>query len=99
MIVFPAIDLKDGSCVRLRQGDMAQATVFNDDPAAQARAFETAGFEYLHLVDLNGAFAGHSVNAPAIRAILSAIKIPLSSAAVFAIAMRSRVGSQRVLRA
>ena len=77
MIIFPAIDLKDGRCVRLRQGDMAQATIFNDDPAAQARAFETAGFEYLHLVDLNGAFAGHSVNAPAIRAILSAIKIPL----------------------
>ena len=77
MIIFPAIDLKDGCCVRLRQGDMAQATIFNDDPAAQARTFEAAGFEYLHLVDLNGAFAGHSVNAPAIRAILSAIKIPL----------------------
>ena len=77
MIIFPAIDLKDGRCVRLRQGDMAQATIFNDDPAAQACEFETAGFEYLHLVDLNGAFAGHSVNAPAIRAILSAIKIPL----------------------
>src|SRR6185503_3522945 len=77
MILFPAIDLKDGRCVRLRQGDMAQATIFNDDPAAQARAFEAAGFEYLHLVDLNGAFAGHSVNASAIRAILSAIKIPL----------------------
>lgn len=77
MIIFPAIDLKDGRCVRLRQGDMAQATVFNDDPSAQARAFERAGFDYLHLVDLNGAFAGHSVNAPAIRAILSAIAIPL----------------------
>jgi len=77
VIIFPAIDLKDGRCVRLRQGDMAQATVFNDDPAAQARAFEGAGFEWLHLVDLNGAFAGHSVNAAAIRAILSAIKIPL----------------------
>ena len=77
MIIFPAIDLKDGRCVRLRQGDMAQATIFSDDPAAQAREFERAGFEYLHLVDLNGAFAGHSVNAPAIRAILSAIKIPL----------------------
>jgi len=77
VIVFPAIDLKDGRCVRLRQGDMAQATVFNDDPAAQARDFETAGFEYLHLVDLNGAFAGRSVNAPAIRDIIAAIKIPL----------------------
>jgi len=77
VIIFPAIDLKDGRCVRLRQGDMAQATIFNDDPSAQARAFEAAGFEYLHLVDLNGAFAGHSVNESAIRAILSAIKIPL----------------------
>jgi len=77
VIIFPAIDLKDGRCVRLRQGDMAQATIFNDDPAAQAREFERAGFEYLHLVDLNGAFAGHSVNASAIRAILSAIRIPL----------------------
>ena len=77
MIIFPAIDLKDGRCVRLRQGDMAQATVFNDDPAAQAREFEAAGFEWLHLVDLNGAFAGQSVNASAIRGIISAIKIPL----------------------
>jgi phosphoribosylformimino-5-aminoimidazole carboxamide ribotide isomerase len=77
MILFPAIDLKDGRCVRLIQGDMAQATVFNDDPAAQARAFETAGFEWLHCVDLNGAFEGRSANAPAIRAILAAIKIPV----------------------
>jgi len=77
VIIFPAIDLKDGRCVRLRQGDMAQATIFNDDPAAQARDFEHAGFEWLHLVDLNGAFAGHSVNASAIRAIIAAIKIPL----------------------
>jgi phosphoribosylformimino-5-aminoimidazole carboxamide ribotide isomerase len=77
VIIFPAIDLKDGRCVRLRQGDMTQATIFNDDPAAQARAFESAGFEYLHLVDLNGAFAGRSVNASAIRAIMTAIKIPL----------------------
>jgi phosphoribosylformimino-5-aminoimidazole carboxamide ribotide isomerase len=77
MILFPAIDLKDGQCVRLRQGDMAQATIFSDDPATQARAFETAGFEWLHLIDLNGAFAGHSANAPAIRTILQAIKIPI----------------------
>jgi phosphoribosylformimino-5-aminoimidazole carboxamide ribotide isomerase len=77
VIIFPAIDLKDGRCVRLRQGDMAQATVFNDDPAAQARVFETAGFEYLHVVDLNGAFAGRSVNSSAIRDIISAITIPL----------------------
>ena len=77
MIVFPAIDLKDGRCVRLRQGDMQRATVFNDDPAAQAASFERAGFEWLHLVDLNGAFEGRSANAPAIRAILSRINIPV----------------------
>ena len=77
MILFPAIDLKDGRCVRLRQGDMAQVTVFNEDAAAQAAAFEAAGFEWLHVVDLNGAFAGRSVNAPAIRKILSAIKMPV----------------------
>jgi len=77
VIIFPAIDLKDGRCVRLKQGDMTQATIFNDDPAAQARAFAEAGFEWLHLVDLNGAFAGRSVNTAAIRAILSAIRIPV----------------------
>ncbi len=77
MILFPAIDLKDGRCVRLRQGDMAQATIFNEDAAAQAATFEAQGFEWLHVVDLNGAFAGHSANAPAIRAILSAIKMPV----------------------
>lgn len=77
MIVFPAIDLKDGDCVRLRQGDMERATVFNNDPAAQALSFQNAGFEWLHLVDLNGAFEGRSANAPAISAILSAITIPV----------------------
>src|ERR1700726_99110 len=77
MILFPAIDVKDGRCVRLRQGDMAQATAFNNDPAAQARSFESMGFAWLHVVDLNGAFAGHSVNADAIRAIRAAIKIPM----------------------
>ena len=77
MILFPAIDLKDGRCVRLRQGDMAQATIFNEDAAAQAAAFEAAGFEWLHVVDLNGAFAGRSVNAPAIRAILTPMKMPV----------------------
>ncbi|CAN5334431.1 1-(5-phosphoribosyl)-5-[(5-phosphoribosylamino)methylideneamino]imidazole-4-carboxamide isomerase [soil metagenome] len=77
MILFPAIDLKDGQCVRLKLGDMAQATVFNDDPAAQARAFELQGFSWLHLVDLNGAFAGRPVNAGAVRAILGAVKIPV----------------------
>ena len=77
MILFPAIDLKDGRCVRLRQGDMDQATVFNEDAAAQARIFESAGFEWLHVVDLNGAFAGRSVNADAIRTVRAAIKIPM----------------------
>ncbi|TIU78563.1 MAG: 1-(5-phosphoribosyl)-5-((5-phosphoribosylamino)methylideneamino)imidazole-4-carboxamide isomerase, partial [Mesorhizobium sp.] len=62
MILFPAIDLKDGKCVRLKHGDMATATIYNDDPAAQARAFEDQGFEWLHVVDLNGAFKGQSVN-------------------------------------
>lgn len=77
MILFPAIDLKDGQCVRLKLGDMAQATVFNDDPAAQAQSFEAQGFEYLHIVDLNGAFAGRPVNAPAVEAILGAVKSPV----------------------
>lgn len=77
MILFPAIDLKDGQCVRLRLGDMQQATVFNDDPAAQARSFEDQGFEYLHVVDLNGAFAGESVNGAAVDAILDAVDFPV----------------------
>jgi phosphoribosylformimino-5-aminoimidazole carboxamide ribotide isomerase len=77
MILFPAIDLKDGQCVRLKLGDMQQATVFNDDPAAQARTFEQQGFEYLHVVDLNGAFAGASVNGAAVDAILKAVKFPV----------------------
>jgi phosphoribosylformimino-5-aminoimidazole carboxamide ribotide isomerase len=77
MILFPAIDLKDGRCVRLRQGDMGQATAFNNDPGAQARAFEAMGFQWLHVVDLNGAFAGRPVNADAIAAIRAAIKIPM----------------------
>ena len=77
MILFPAIDLKDGQCVRLKLGDMAQATVFNDDPAAQARSFEAQGFEWLHLVDLNGAFAGRPVNGAAVDAILASVKLPV----------------------
>jgi phosphoribosylformimino-5-aminoimidazole carboxamide ribotide isomerase len=77
MILFPAIDLKDGQCVRLRQGEMADATVFNTDPAAQARAFEEAGFDWLHVVDLNGAFAGKPVNATAVEAILASVHIPV----------------------
>ncbi len=77
MILFPAIDLKNGEAVRLEQGDMARATVFNRDPVAQARAFESQGFEWLHLVDLDGAFAGKPVNARAVAAIRKAVKIPV----------------------
>ena len=77
MILFPAIDLKDGQCVRLKLGDMDEATVFNDDPAAQARSFEDQGFEFLHVVDLNGAFAGTSVNGAAVEAILDAVDFPV----------------------
>ncbi|MFV0336081.1 MAG: 1-(5-phosphoribosyl)-5-[(5-phosphoribosylamino)methylideneamino]imidazole-4-carboxamide isomerase [Tropicimonas sp.] len=77
MILYPAIDLKDGQCVRLLKGDMDKATVFGDDPAAQARAFATAGCEWLHLVDLNGAFAGRPVNGAAVEAILKAVEVPV----------------------
>ena len=77
MILFPAIDLKDGQCVRLKLGDMNEATVFNDDPAAQAKSFEDQGFEYLHVVDLNGAFAGESVNGAAVEAILRTVNFPV----------------------
>ncbi len=77
MILFPAIDLKDGQCVRLKLGDMNQATVFNDSPAAQAKSFEDQGFEYLHVVDLNGAFAGESVNGAAVEDILKTVKFPV----------------------
>ena len=76
MILFPAIDLKDGKCVRLKLGEMSEATVFNDDPADQAKTFEAQGFKYLHIVDLNGAFAGKPVNGAAVDAILKAITIP-----------------------
>ena len=77
MILFPAIDLKDGACVRLVRGDMDQATTFNDDPAAQARDFAEAGFEWIHIVDLNGAFAGAPVNSEAVAAIISAVDLPV----------------------
>ena len=77
MILFPAIDLKEGRCVRLIQGDMAQATVFNDDPAAQAEAFARQGFAWLHVVDLDGAFAGRPMNAAAVEAILRRVTIPV----------------------
>jgi len=76
VILFPAIDLKNGEAVRLQQGDMARATVFSRDPAAQARAFAEQGFSYLHLVDLDGAFAGKPVNAAAVERIIAAVKIP-----------------------
>jgi phosphoribosylformimino-5-aminoimidazole carboxamide ribotide isomerase len=77
VILFPAIDLKDGEAVRLQQGDMARATVFHRDPAEQARTFAAQGFEYLHIVDLDGAFAGKPVNAAAVERILAAIRIPV----------------------
>jgi len=77
VILFPAIDLKNGQCVRLEQGDMARATVFNLDPAAQARAFAAQGFEYLHVVDLDGAFAGKPMNAQAVEAMLKAVTMPV----------------------
>jgi phosphoribosylformimino-5-aminoimidazole carboxamide ribotide isomerase len=77
VILYPAIDLKDGKCVRLVQGDMGRATVFNDSPADQARAFAAAGFSWLHLVDLNGAVAGLPLNAPAVEAILAAVRLPV----------------------
>ena len=76
MILYPAIDLKDGQCVRLLRGEMAAATVFGDDPAAQAAAFQAAGCDWLHLVDLNGAFAGLPVNGAAVEAILARITVP-----------------------
>jgi len=76
MILFPAIDLKDGQCVRLKLGDMDQVTVFNDSPGDQAESFEEQGFEYLHLVDLNGAFAGRPVNGKAVEEILASTNLP-----------------------
>jgi phosphoribosylformimino-5-aminoimidazole carboxamide ribotide isomerase len=77
LILFPAIDIKDGVCVRLEQGDMARATVFNRDPAAQALTFEAEGFEYLHLVDLDAAFAGKPVNVRAVERIIESVPLPV----------------------
>jgi phosphoribosylformimino-5-aminoimidazole carboxamide ribotide isomerase len=77
MILFPAIDLKGGVCVRLEQGDMSRATVFHTDPCAQARVFEEQGFEYLHIVDLDGAFEGKPVNAAAVERIRAAVRMPI----------------------
>ena len=77
LTLYPAIDLKDGRCVRLRRGDMEQATVYADDPAAQAAAWRDAGFQWLHVVDLNGAFSGRPVNAEAVRGILAVVDVPV----------------------
>ena len=77
LTLYPAIDLKDGQCVRLKRGDMDQATVYADDPGAQAKAWEAAGFQWLHVVDLNGAFAGKPVNADAVRSILANTSVPV----------------------
>jgi phosphoribosylformimino-5-aminoimidazole carboxamide ribotide isomerase len=77
VIIFPAIDLKDGVCVRLKKGVMEDATVFNTDPGAQAKSFAGQGFQWLHCVDLNGAFAGHSANTDAIKSIRAAIELPI----------------------
>jgi phosphoribosylformimino-5-aminoimidazole carboxamide ribotide isomerase len=77
VILFPAIDLKDGKCVRLKLGDMAQATIYNDSPANQAKAFEDQGFQWLHVVDLNGAFEGQSINGDAVESILQATRNPV----------------------
>src|SRR5215469_14456062 len=76
LILYPAIDLKGGQCVRLKQGDMEQATVFNTSPGDQARQFAESGAEWLHLVDLDGAFAGQPVNAAAVETILKNVKVP-----------------------
>ena len=77
LTLYPAIDLKDGACVRLKRGEMDQATIYAEDPGAQAAAWEAMGFSWVHVVDLNGAFAGKPVNAEAVRAILAAVKIPV----------------------
>lgn len=95
MILYPAIDLKDGACVRLKRGEMDQATIFNTDPGAQARAFAEAGFAYLHCVDLNGAFEGRSANAPAIEAIRAAIDLPIQLGG----GIRDRAGIEHWLEA
>jgi phosphoribosylformimino-5-aminoimidazole carboxamide ribotide isomerase len=77
LTLYPAIDLKDGQCVRLRRGDMADATVYSSDPGAQARSWQQAGFAWLHVVDLNGAFAGKPVNGEAVKAILGNVTVPV----------------------
>jgi phosphoribosylformimino-5-aminoimidazole carboxamide ribotide isomerase len=95
LVLYPAIDLKDGSCVRLRRGAMDEATVYSDDPAAQARAWQDAGCQWLHVVDLNGAFAGRSVNIQAVAAILAAAKVPVQLGG----GIRDMAGVERWLQA
>lgn len=98
MILYPAIDLKDGQCVRLLRGEMEAATVFGDDPAAQAATFQASGCDWLHLVDLNGAFAGQPVNAAAVEAILARVTVPCQLVAGSATWRRSRCGWARACR-
>ena len=95
MILYPAIDLKDGQCVRVLRGDLNQATVFNDDPAAQARAWADAGFEWLHVIDLNGSVAGRAVNGDAVSAILDAVDLPVQLGG----GVRSEADAERWLQA
>jgi phosphoribosylformimino-5-aminoimidazole carboxamide ribotide isomerase len=95
LTLYPAIDLKDGACVRLRRGAMDEATVYSDDPGAQARVWVAAGFSWLHVVDLNGAFAGHSVNGEAVAAILANASIPVQLGG----GIRDRAGIERWLAA
>ncbi len=95
LTLYPAIDLKDGACVRLKRGEMADATVYSDDPGAQALAWQDAGFHWLHVVDLNGAFAGRSVNGAAVAAIRSASTLPIQLGG----GIRDRAGITRWLEA
>ena len=95
LTLYPAIDLKDGACVRLRRGEMDQATVYSDDPGGQARAWQQAGFLWLHVVDLNGAFAGETVNAEAVAAILAAVSVPVQLGG----GIRDMAGIERWLQA
>ena len=92
MILFPAIDLKDGLCVRLLRGDMGQATIFNPDPVQQAQEFQAAGFEWLHLVDLNGAIEGKPINAEIVGEVVSSVDMPVQLGAVFATSRHSIIG-------
>ena len=95
MILYPAIDLKNGVCVRLKRGEMNESTVFNSDPVSQARSFAQDGFSWLHCVDLNGAFSGHSVNTTAIKSIIAALEIPIQLGG----GIRDRAGIEHWLEA